>query len=223
LQGELELARRPGRTRAELAATIDVAAEETDRLVRLAEDLLVLGRDCESPVRRGRPFDLSEIAEAAIHAAAASAAVRDVEIALSAPRELTVIGDPDRIRQAVDNLLTNAVRHSPSGARVAVSLEVDGPQAQVEVTDQGPGFAPEFIPVAFERFTRADQARGRTTGAGVPGGMGLGLAIVRAVMVSHGGSATAANATGAGARVTLRWPTGRPDGSSATLTAETSP
>ncbi|MCW2647651.1 MAG: two-component system, OmpR family, sensor kinase [Pseudonocardiales bacterium] len=222
LQGELELARRPGRTRAELAATVDVAAEETDRLVRLAEDLLVLGRDSESPALRSRPFDLTELAEAAIHAASSSAAARDVKIALSAPTGSTAFGDPDRIRQAVDNLLTNAVRHSPSGATVAVGVETDEQHAQVTVTDQGAGFAPDFIPIAFERFTRADQARSRTTVAGVPGGSGLGLAIVRSVMVTHGGSAVAANVNGSGARVTLRWPVGRPDGDSANLIGDTS-
>ena len=219
LQGELELARRPGRSRSELAATIDVAAEETDRLVRLAEDLLVLGQDSESPALRSRPFDLSDVAGASARAAAARAAARDVQVTVSAPRSLPVFGDPDRIRQAVDNLLANAVRHSPTGTTVAVSLEMDGPDAQVTVTDQGCGFAPEFIPVAFERFTRADAARSRTALAG----SGLGLAIVRAVMTTHGGSATAANANGAGARVTLRWPAARPHDSSANLIADTSP
>ena len=213
LQGELELARRPGRSRAELAATIDVAAEETDRLVRLAEDLLVLGHDVEWSLPRARQFDLTDLARAATHAVTSGAAIRDVEITLSAPKTLHVVGDPDRIRQAIDNLLTNALRHSPAGGTVTVSLEMDGEFAQFTVIDEGPGFAPEFIPVAFERFTRGDHARSRSTAAAAdPGGNGLGLAIVRAVMATHHGTAAAANGPNGGARVTLRWPAVLPGG-----------
>ena len=213
LQGELELARRPGRSRAELAAAIDVAAEETDRLVRLAEDLLVLGHDVKWSLPRARQFDLTDLARAATHAVTSGAAIRDVEITLSAPKTLHVVGDPDRIRQAIDNLLTNALRHSPAGGTVTVSLEMDGEFAQFTVIDEGPGFAPEFIPVAFERFTRGDHARSRSTAAAAdPGGNGLGLAIVRAVMAAHHGTAAAANVPNGGARVTLRWPAVLPGG-----------
>jgi len=222
LQGELELARRPGRSRAELAATIDVAAEETDRLVRLAEDLLVLGHDGESDMPRTRQFDLAELTHAAIRAAASSAATREVQITSSGPGKLHVIGDPDRIRQAIDNLLTNAVRHSPPGATVTLAHQLDGECATLTVTDQGPGFRPEFIPVAFERFTRSDHARNRPTAvvANGPGGNGLGLAIVRAVMATHHGTAVAENVPAGGARVAIRWPA-RPPGTAARTSSPT--
>ena len=82
--------------------------------------------------------------------------------------------------------------------------------AELAVTDQGPGFAPDFLPVAFERFRRHDPARTRTErDGGEQASTGLGLAIVRSVMRAHSGTATAANLEGTGgARVTLRWPTG---------------
>ncbi len=216
LQGELELARRPGRSRAELAATIDVAAEETDRLVRLAEDLLVLGHGTESPGLRVRGFDLAELAHTAIQAAASSAAAKQVQITSSGPRTLHVVGDPDRIRQAIDNLLTNAVRHSPPRATVTLTHQLDGECAQLTVTDQGPGFTPEFIPVAFERFTRTDPSRNRKLvgAADDSDGNGLGLAIVRAVMATHHGTAVADNVPAGGARVAIRWPV-RPAGEAA--------
>ena len=213
LQGELELARRPGRSRTELAATIDVAAEETDRLVRLAEDLLVLTHDTETAPPRTRGFDLAELARTAIQAAASSAAPKQVQITSSGPEALPVIGDPDRIRQAIDNLLTNAVRHSPPRATVTLTHQLNGECATLTVTDQGPGFPPEFIPVAFERFTRTDHARNSKPAgtADPPGGNGLGLAIVRAVMATHHGTAVAENVPAGGARVTIRWPA-RPAG-----------
>jgi len=164
-------------------------------------------------VALGLTVDLTDLARAATHAVTSGAAIRDVEITLSAPKTLHVVGDPDRIRQAIDNLLTNALRHSPAGGTVTVSLEMDGEFAQFTVIDEWPGFAPEFIPVAFERFTRGDHARSRSTAAAAdPGGNGLGLAIVRAVMAAHHGTAAAANVPNGGARVTLRWPAVLPGG-----------
>ncbi|MFN2517777.1 MAG: sensor histidine kinase [Jatrophihabitantaceae bacterium] len=225
LQGELELARRPGRSRAELAATIDVAAAETDRLVRLAEDLLVLAHDTETAPSRTREFDLAELAHIAIQAAATSAAANQVLVTSCGPAALPVIGDPDRIRQAIDNVLTNAVRHSPPGATVTLTHQKDGVCATLTVTDQGTGFAPEFIPVAFERFSRSDHARHRPAAGAAegPGGNGLGLAIVRAVMEAHHGTAVAENLPAGGARVTIRWPARPPRTPAAALITDTSP
>ena len=210
LRGELELARRPGRSSRQLAATVEVAAEETERLIRLAEDLLVLARNENEPGRFVR-FDLTEVAEAAAAAALVGLPHRAVNVTVTAPEQpVLVSGDPDSIRRAVDNLVNNALRFSPDGGEIRVEVTARAGEAELAVADQGPGFAPEFLPVAFERFRRHDPSRSR------PGedcwekaGTGLGLAIVRSVMRAHSGSATAANLPdSAGARVTLRWPTG---------------
>jgi two-component system, OmpR family, sensor kinase len=210
LRGELELARRPGRSNQQLAATVEVAAEQTERLIRLAEDLLVLARDENEPARFVR-FDLGEVADAAGAAAGIAVPDRPVRITVDAPEEPVVVsGDPDRIRRAVDNLVLNALRFAPDGSEIRIEVAECGGHAELAVADQGPGFAPEFLPIAFERFSRHDQARTRSEqDCGEKAGTGLGLAIVRSVMRAHSGSATAANLTGSsGARVTLRWPTG---------------
>lgn len=213
LRGELELACRPGRTREQLAATVEVAAEQTERLIRLAEDLLVLDRDEREAVRFTQ-FDLVELAEQARRAAWAVPRSRAVEIVVDGPEApLPVCGDPDRLRRALDNVVLNALRFAPAGSQVRVTARVlpgDTPLAELEVTDSGPGFAPEFLPVAFERFSRHDAARSRPErDGGEQASTGLGLAIVRSVMRAHSGTATAANSSeGTGARVTLRWPTG---------------
>jgi two-component system OmpR family sensor kinase len=210
LRGELELARRPGRSPEQLAATVEVAAEQTERLIRLAEDLLVLDRD-EHETARFVPFDLVELADAARLAALAGPRAGLVSIVIDAPaRPLTVSGDPDRIRRAVDNLLVNALRFSPAGGTIRIEIATPPGQVELAVLDQGPGFPPDFLPVAFERFRRHDPSRTRIEVDGVEqASTGLGLAIVRSVMRAHSGTATAANLEGSsGARVTLRWPTG---------------
>ena len=204
LKGELELARRPHRTAEELAAAVEVAAEETDRLVRLTDDLLFLSReDQRGP--RPEPFDVVDVARSAIESMSGPARRRQVRIQLSADAAVGCVGDRDGIRRAVDNLLTNALRHAPEGSAVTVSVAEDGDCARLTVRDEGAGFPPEFLPVAFDRFTRADDARVRgdeTEAAGA----GLGLAIVRSIMVRHGGRASAGNRPEGGAEVTLRWP-----------------
>ena len=189
---------------------MEVAAEQTERLIRLAEDLLVLDRDEREAPRLAR-FDLVELAEQARQAALAGPHPRPVDITVDAPaRPAPVSGDPDRIRRALDNVLVNALRFSPDGGQIRIAAgAVDG-YAELTVTDQGPGFPPDFLPVAFERFRRHDPARTRIEQDGAEqASTGLGLAIVRSVMRAHSGTATAANLEdSSGARVTLRWPTG---------------
>jgi signal transduction histidine kinase len=184
LKAELELALHEGRTVAELEAALRSAAEETDRLVALAEDLLVLARveDGKLPVRPV-PLDAGDLLRRFGPAEAAAG--------------LTVRADPDRLHQALGNLVDNAHRHG--AATVALAAErVDG-HVELHVRDDGPGFPAEFLDSAFERFTRGDPARGR-------GGAGLGLAIVDVIARAHGGAAGARNRPGGGADVWISLP-----------------
>ncbi len=109
--------------------------------------------------------------------------------------------DPDRILQAVDNLVGNALRFAPQGSVIVLAARAAGGDLEIEVSDDGPGFPVGFLPHAFERFARPDSGRSRDDG-----GAGLGLAIVRAIAVAHGGVAVVANKPGGGAVVTLRLP-----------------
>lgn len=206
LRAELELAARPGRGRDELAEAVETAAGETERLIRLAEDLLTLARvEGGTGLARRRPVDLVPVVAAATRAAAAHADPRGVDVVTEGPPRLVAHVDPDRARQALDNLLANAVRYSPEHGLVVVELARERDEAVVRVRDDGPGFPPEFLPHAFERFRRADAARARDDG-----GSGLGLAIVATIARAHGGSAEASNITGGGAIVALRLPGGAP-------------
>ncbi len=210
LKGELELASRPGRSRAELTQMIATVSQETDRLVRLAEDLLDLSGDHRTGTARTE-FDLSDLLRTAVNTATSWATASQVTLAVDVPSRLIAHGHPLRLRQAVDNLLSNAIKMSPPGGTVSVTAYIRDLDLCVEVRDEGPGFPPAFLPIAFERFTRSDQARTRSTSPGQSGGSGLGLAIVKAIMDEHHGLATAQNNhQSPGARLLLSWPGTRP-------------
>lgn len=151
---------------------------DAERLGRLVEDLLVLEREsaAERPLR---PVRLDQLVRAA-------AAGRDGVLAEVAG-SVTVSGEPEAISRALDNLLENAARHGPAGGEVWIALRTNGKEAEMSVTDDGPGFAPGTEEAAFDRFWRGD-------GTAAPGS-GLGLAIVRATAERHGGRAWAAGAT----------------------------
>ena len=206
LRAELELAGRPGRSRAALEAAVTAAAGDTDRLIRLAEDLLLLARagDGATFLRPGL-VEVPGLLAAAARAFAGQAGARGVTLEVRADPALTVTADADRLRQAVDNLLSNAIRHSPDGGTVELAAARQHRDGQnlvvIEVRDQGPGFPPGFLPHAFGRFSRADVGRSRAEG-----GTGLGLAIVDFIARAHGGRAVAVNRPGAGAQVSVELP-----------------
>lgn len=202
LRTELELAARPGRSRDELVEAVGQAAKETDRLIRLAEDLLLLARmDDSRPMLRPIELPLAELMQAAARGAEALTDDRGISVLVDVPDDLVVTVDADRLRQAVDNLLANATRHASAGSPVELTARRDGDAVTIEVADRGPGFPAEFLPHAFERFQRAEADRSRDSG-----GSGLGLSIVQAIARAHGGSAEAANRAGGGAVLTLRLP-----------------
>jgi signal transduction histidine kinase len=199
LMTELELAGRDGRTREELCDAVNNARDDAGRLAMLADQLLFLAARDEPGVDEAR--DVEPIALLIEHCADRSRrlvrgrAIRveaDVSIDLVAP----VVADD--VERAVDNLLANAARHAPEGSTIEITARVvhcNGDHCvEIVVRDHGPGFPTDFLPHAFERFRRADMGRKSTAG-----GAGLGLAIVHAVAVEHGGQAHIANAPSGGA------------------------
>ena len=202
LRGELELAGRPGRSPEELAAAVRGSAEETERLARITDDLLVLARgDAGQLDLRLRETDLRQLLSRSADHAATRLAAAQVTCRIDVPAGTRACVDPDRIRQAIDNLLGNALRFAPAGSVIVIAAREDGPDLSIEVRDSGPGFPADFLPHAFERFRRPDAGRSRDGG-----GAGLGLAIVAAIAAAHGGTAAARNGPGRGAGVSLRLP-----------------
>ncbi len=207
LRAELELATRPGRGYQELTAAVERAAEETDRLIRLAEDLLVLARadDGEAAFLRLAPIRFDTVVDEAVLAAEAQAGAAGVKLSLDGLSPVVLDADCDRLRQVIDNLLSNALRYAPRGSTITLRLLAAGASpatVALEVLDDGPGFPAGFLPHAFERFRRVDPARAPNAG-----GAGLGLAIVASLIGAHGGTVTAENRTGGGACVRVELPT----------------
>lgn len=206
LRAELELAGRPGRSRAALEAAVTAAAGDTERLIHLAGELLLLARAQEgASFVRPAEVDVPGLLAAAARAFAGQARARGVTLEVRAGPVPAVTADPERLRQAVDNLLSNAIRHSPAGGAVELAAGKTRRPGQdlivIEVRDQGPGFPPGFLPHAFERFSRADVGRSRAEG-----GTGLGLAIVDLIARAHGGRAVAVNRPDGGAQVSVELP-----------------
>ncbi|HVG74510.1 MAG TPA: ATP-binding protein [Thermoleophilaceae bacterium] len=210
LRAELELALREGRSPEELREAVASAASESDRLVQLAEDLLVLARADEGrlPVRP-EPLDAAELLATTAHRfeARAAEAGRELRVVapvpdgqrdhVAAPNGLVLRADRLRAEQALANLVDNALRHGDGAVELAAEPAGDG--VRLHVLDRGPGFDPALNGHAFERFTRGDRARSR-------GGTGLGLAIVDAIARSHGRTAGAASREGGGADVWIELP-----------------
>jgi two-component system OmpR family sensor kinase len=209
LKLELELAARPGRTRDELSSAVADAAEEVDRLARLAEDLLFLARRDEGQlVVLQRPIDLGQVARSSLEAFSATAQRRAVHLGVAGAEQVMASADADRLRQVLDNLLDNALRFSPVGGSVQIRIQARGAQAVLSVDDQGPGFHPSFLTHAFERFSVGADSRTRNES----GGAGLGLAIVQSIAEAHGGWAQAENRPEGGARVSVAIPLAQPTG-----------
>ena len=197
LKAELELALRRPRTAEQLRAAVESAAEETDRLVLLAEDLLLIARsDQEVLGLRVEPLDLGALARSTADRFAERASSDQRRVDVEIPSRTEVSADRLRLEQALRNLVDNALGYGEG--RITITARPVGDAIEIHVLDEGQGFSQEVASRAFERFARGDDARTR-------GGSGLGLAIVEAVAQAHGGSA-GISPSGKGADVWISLP-----------------
>ncbi|MHB1569856.1 MAG: sensor histidine kinase, partial [Solirubrobacteraceae bacterium] len=202
LRAELEIALLGEDSAAELREALASAVEETDRLSRMVEDLLILARTDQGklPMRR-EALPVSDLLHGICERFRGQAAAAGASITVTAPAGLVIDGDRIRLEQALGNLLDNALRHGKGPIRLSGLRVHDG--VELHVIDGGAGIPAAFLERAFERFARADGAR---TGDG----SGLGLAIVRSIAHAHGGEAHAANHASGGADVWLALPDPKP-------------
>ncbi|MGN6379062.1 MAG: ATP-binding protein [Gaiellales bacterium] len=201
LKAEVDSALSTPRSHDELEAALRSAGSEIRHLISIAEGLLVLARANRGriPVHRV-DTPLTEVVEASVNAFRARADALDVRLHASV-QPVTVSVDRTRVRQALDNLLDNALSHTPPGGWVCVLGTADGDTFEIAVEDSGPGFDDLTLGHAFHPFSprTATQA-----------GTGLGLAIAHAIATAHGGSASAENLPQGGARVAIVLPIGHP-------------
>ena len=191
LRTELELALRRPRSREELERALRSAAEDTVRLSRLAEDLLLFARFDQGrlPLRRESLDARTLLVDVAARYESRARATGRV-LRVEGSDGLRVDGDPARLEQAVGNLVENAFEYG--GGEIVLSAGARDGRVELHVLDEGPGVPEDFLPRAFDRFSRGDEARGR-------GGTGLGLAIVGLIAGAHGGEVGLTNRTIKGA------------------------
>ena len=178
-------------------------SRETERLITLVNDLLVLTRaDAGALNLQIARVNLEELARSRCAHFERAAGLRQVSLRTvtepqpAEPDSFSVLADPDRIAQVLDNLLDNAMRYSPPGGEVTVTLAREANQVACRVADAGPGIPAQHLPFIFERFYRVNPARGRGEG-----GSGLGLSIVRGLVLAHGGRTAASSIEGQGTTV----------------------
>lgn len=198
LRIELELMAREQPRGEALSDAARSAIEETDRLARLADDLLLLSRADDNGYALARAtVPAADLAGEAADRTRKRAKPDAPEITVAAKPGLDVDVDRERLAQALDNMLDNASRHASHG--IEVTSQVREGRVEIHVLDDGPGFPRDFLPHAWERFSRADPGR-------TDGGAGLGLSIVRTIAELHGGEAGAANRPAGGADVWIALP-----------------
>ncbi|GAA0801374.1 sensor histidine kinase [Spirilliplanes yamanashiensis] len=198
LDASLTVASAPADERERAVAVVDRA---TTRMSRLVEDLLATARR-DAGALADTDVDLAAAALEAGEEFAAVAAERGLAIRYAVTDDLHLIGDPDALRRAAVNLLSNAVRLAPAGSTVTIGAGRDGGWLWLAVADEGPGIAPGDLPRVFDRFWRTADAAGASRDRRT----GLGLAIVRQIVESHGGHAVAFSALGAGSTFVLWLP-----------------
>ena len=205
LKGGIEVSLRTARSAEEYQRVLVGSLEEVERLIRLAEDLLLLSRSTAGPETSRRPVELEPLLLDVFDVGVRLAQGTGVSIRVNDVTPATVHGDAVALRRAVLNMIENAVKYTPAGGKVELSLTSGEGHATVTVQDTGIGIAPADQARIFEPFVRLDAARARETG-----GTGLGLAIARAIAVAHGGTLAVESVPGAGSRFAIRLPLAEP-------------
>ncbi|HYW24371.1 MAG TPA: ATP-binding protein [Terriglobales bacterium] len=203
MRAQVDIVLRRERTPDEYRASHRALLEEIERLSRMADQLLLLARaDAGVLQAHTEPVDLPELLEGIVERWRPAAVEQQVALESELPLQGELRADPELLRRLFDNLLDNALRHTPAGGAVVLSASPADGTWRIALDDTGPGVAPELRPHLFERFARADPARGRETG-----GAGLGLALSAAIATVHGGSISVEEARpGRGARFVVVLP-----------------
>ena len=196
IRGNVDLLQRMGGAD---KASIDAIRGETDRMIRLVGDLLLLAQaDAGLPIRR-EPVAIDQLAGEVVRQVQVISGGVKVSLQADVSEPLCVDGDPDRLRQLLLNLIDNAIKYTPGGGEVKVRVARENGSARVDVSDTGPGIPPEHlqpgpngVPLIFERFYRVEKSRTRSAASNGNGrsgsGTGLGLSIAYWIVQAHAGT-----------------------------------
>jgi heavy metal sensor kinase len=202
LSAEIELALERPRTADEYQQTLRSIADDAARLNGLVRELLTLARvDAGQELLALESVSLDELADGVVETLAPLAEQRGVALSSETDEQVDIVGDQTRLTQLFVNLVDNALKYTPAGGEVTLSIRRDGASALIEVRDTGRGIPERDVPHVFERFYRVDSGRARSEG-----GTGLGLAICEWIARAHGGEITVLSAEGKGSTFTVRLP-----------------
>lgn len=202
LRGNLDVMLMDKNLDPETRSQLEAMSSEVARLIRLTSNLLYLAHAEAGREIARRPVELDALCLEVVHQA--QALREDVSVRLDHEAQVTVLGDRDLLKQLVLNLVDNAIKYSPSGSDVAVSLHEAGDCVQIVVADHGPGIPQDQIAQIFERFYRVTGAQSRTVG-----GAGIGLSISRWIAQAHGGDIRVESDMGSGSRFIVTLPASR--------------
>ncbi len=202
MRGELEAMAQDAQLGAETREALGSVLEEVDRLAEIVEGLFALSRlDAGEAHAEWVRFDLAELAATTADQMSLLAEDKQVSVACDSASGVTVAGDRARLKQVVVNLLDNAIKYTPRGGRVSLSVRREGGYAVLDVTDNGIGIPADSLGQVFKRFYRVDGSRSREGG-----GAGLGLSIVKSICLAHGAEVEVRSAPGAGSTFRIRQP-----------------
>lgn len=191
-----------GHTAASDQVALDDILSESDRLGRMVDQMLTLAEaDAGERTVLSSEVSLNELIDEVARSMRSIAETRQMLLETRPTDDVSVNGDPGRLRELVSVLLDNAVKYADAGGRVEVALRKEHRKAIIEVSDNGPGIPRDALPHVFDRFYRVDKARSRESG-----GTGLGLAIARHIVDAHGGTINIESSAGAGTKVTVELP-----------------
>lgn len=198
LRGTAELALQNAQDPTEARGALADCVNESDRVLHLLETLLDISAAEAGALKLNRDrFDVRALVERATDLYREVAEERKITLTVEQPEPAEVDGDPIRLGQAINNLLDNALKYTPSGGRVTLSTQVEADSVVITVSDTGPGISAEEREAIFRRLYRGDASRSRR-------GLGLGLSLVKAIAEAHGGAVTAENGPEGGARFTMK-------------------
>ncbi|MFQ6041967.1 MAG: sensor histidine kinase, partial [Candidatus Poribacteria bacterium] len=202
MRGQTEVTLRRKRPDEEYRQVLESNLEEMEWMSRIVENLLTLSRADAGEIQlEVRPVQLEQLLSDAYEECKALALSKNIEVFLDKAEEVAVPGDELKLRQLLLNLIDNAVKYTPEGGRVRLSLKKDGKFARLQVTDTGIGISQEDLPRIFDRFFRVDKARSREMG-----GSGLGLSIVQWIINAHQGRIEVDSKLGEGSCFTVWLP-----------------
>ncbi len=206
LKGEFEVILKKARSNVEYQGTLKSALEETDRIIRLAENLLILAKfDSKEMSQKSERLDIAALLQGIVNNVKGLAELKEIAILFSVPKELWIYGDQNQLKTLFLNIVENAFKYTPEKGRIEITASKGDTIADISIKDTGPGIPEDEIEHIFDRFYRVDKSRSSS-------GFGLGLSIAKSIAEAHGGGISVQSRPGEGTAFVISLPCRAPIG-----------